>query len=407
MLLIQGQRGADVLAYSESLESVSFTSTSTEVLRGLGYWLFYIRDVFGATTTASLDYLASVRVMVVRRRPARRGAVRPGVDHLAASPLRRPADRSGHRARRRRPPDRRSVSADVGLRSATARAGWRWHCAAVRGRVPVLVLGLALSAASLVAACGSIRLPSRRARPANRGHGARSCHRGRRARGRQPPVAAQRRVRRSGARTRPGSTAGVARRRRAPRRAARDGYRVLQLPGSEFGAFRWGYTVDQPLPALTERPLVTRDLLPLGSAAAMDLVFALDDRFQDGVVDVAAIAPIARLLGVDTIWVADDVAFDRFRLARPRSSTICSRVTRRGGRRPAAGRAVRRAGPERGTDRRRSTSSPSATRAWVHRSPTVSLVGVDSPVATIRAKDDVGGACRAVATGSSTPPPPA
>ena len=95
------------------------------------------------------------------------------------------------------------------------------------------------------------------------------------------------------------------------------GYRVLQLPGGEFGAFRWGYTVDQPLPALTERPLLTRDLLPLGSAAAMDLVFALDDRFQDGVVDVDAIAPIARLLGVDTIWVADDVAFDRFRLARP------------------------------------------------------------------------------------------
>ena len=54
MLMIQGKRGADVLAYSESLESVSFTSTSTEVLRGLGYWLFYIRDAFGATTTASL-----------------------------------------------------------------------------------------------------------------------------------------------------------------------------------------------------------------------------------------------------------------------------------------------------------------------------------------------------------------
>ena len=48
---------------------------------------------------------------------------------------------------------------------------------------------------------------------------------------------------------------------------APDGYRVLQLPGAEFGAFRWGYTVDPPLPGLTERPLVTRDLLPLGSAA--------------------------------------------------------------------------------------------------------------------------------------------
>ena len=42
-VVIQGRRGADVLAYSESLESVSFTSTSTEVWRGLGYWLTYIR----------------------------------------------------------------------------------------------------------------------------------------------------------------------------------------------------------------------------------------------------------------------------------------------------------------------------------------------------------------------------
>ena len=78
----------------------------------------------------------------------------------------------------------------------------------------------------------------------------------------------------------------------------------------------------------------------------MDLVFALDDRFQDGVVDVAAIAPIARLLGVDTIWVADDVAFDRFRLARP--EIVDDLLTGAGarGRRPAPGRAVRRAGTE-------------------------------------------------------------
>ena len=64
MLVIQGRRGADVLAYSESLESVSFTSTATEVLRGLGYWLFYIRDAFGATTSSSLDHLSSVKIIV-------------------------------------------------------------------------------------------------------------------------------------------------------------------------------------------------------------------------------------------------------------------------------------------------------------------------------------------------------
>ena len=65
MLLIQGRYGADVLAYSESLASVSFTSTSTEVVRGLGYWLFYIRDGFGATTAASLDYLVSGGIIAV------------------------------------------------------------------------------------------------------------------------------------------------------------------------------------------------------------------------------------------------------------------------------------------------------------------------------------------------------
>ncbi len=63
MLVIQGRRGADVLAYSESLESVSFTSTSPEVWRGLGYWLFYVRDAYAATTTAARDYMVSGRLI--------------------------------------------------------------------------------------------------------------------------------------------------------------------------------------------------------------------------------------------------------------------------------------------------------------------------------------------------------
>ncbi|MDQ3737974.1 MAG: DUF3367 domain-containing protein, partial [Actinomycetota bacterium] len=99
------------------------------------------------------------------------------------------------------------------------------------------------------------------------------------------------------------------------------GYRVFQLPGQEFGAFRWGYTVDPPLPGLTERPLVTRDLLPLGSPPAMDLLFALDDRFQDAVIEPRAIAPVSRLFGADTIWVTNDAAFDRFRTPRPEVMT--------------------------------------------------------------------------------------
>ena len=68
---------------------------------------------------------------------------------------------------------------------------------------------------------------------------------------------------------------------------------------------------------MTDKPLVTRDLLPLGSAAAMDLLYALDDRFQSGTVEPDVDRPVARLLGADTVWVTGDAAFDRFRTARP------------------------------------------------------------------------------------------
>ena len=62
----------------------------------------------------------------------------------------------------------------------------------------------------------------------------------------------------------------------------------MQLPGAEFGAFRWGYTVDPPLPGLTDeavdhpRPAAARI-----SPGAMDLLYALDDRAQADTLDPA------------------------------------------------------------------------------------------------------------------------
>lgn len=315
MLVIQGRHGADVLAYSESLEAVSFTSTSTEVTRGLGYWLFYVRDAYAATTTASIDHLASGRTILLGWI-----VILVGFAGIAAC----------------RWPHRRFAALLVGagivlgvgvhpiddpspLMSLLVGDGEGGLALALRSStraVPVLLLGVALGAAQVVM---RVRLPASRHEP--------DLERDALVRMGVATVIGLVAIAALPALRTGGFVDEALERDPAPPRAWMDavaeldrrdaGYRVLQVPGTEFGAFQWGYTVDQPLPALTERALITRDLLPLGSAPAMDLAFALDDRFQSDTIEPEAVEAVARLMGVDTIWISGDVAYDRFRLARP------------------------------------------------------------------------------------------
>lgn len=300
-LVLQGRYGADVLPFSESLRDVSSTATSAEVWRGLGYWLFYVRDPYAATTTASLRYLSSTPAIVVsfllptvcllglvwirwaHRRFAAALVVVGGVLAVGVHPI---DDRSLLM--------RALAGSDDGGLALALRSSTR--------ALPVLFLGLALAAGSFVEA---IPRPTHRRASAFvvgalvllnlPGLWTGAFVDPALERDQDPPAAWIE------AADALGGTEG----------------RVLMVPGVEFGAYRWGYTVDQPVPGLTDAPLVTRDLLPLGSAPAMDLLFALDDRIQEGVAEARSLAPIARLLGADTIWSTNDVAFDRFRTARP------------------------------------------------------------------------------------------
>ncbi|MBI4936268.1 MAG: DUF3367 domain-containing protein [Actinobacteria bacterium] len=305
MLRAQGAHGADVLAYSESLQATSLTSVSTETLRGLGYWLFYVRDPYAFTTTASQVYMESGRVIAISflvvvlcaaglaftRWSQRRYAallvfvgivLAVGVHPIDnASPLMSPLAENS-----------RSALA-LAIRSSTR-------------ALPMSILGFALGVGALVTALSATRFRLRALTPAfvvllavvnlpalfDGGLVDPALERDQ-----DPPAAWQQ------AADDLSSTSSE--------------YRVLQLPGSEFGAFRWGYTVDPPLPGMTTKPLATRDLLPLGSAGAMDLLYALDDRVQSRTLDPDAVASVARFLGVDTIWLANDLAFDRFRTPRP------------------------------------------------------------------------------------------
>ncbi|MGZ4723620.1 MAG: alpha-(1-_3)-arabinofuranosyltransferase domain-containing protein, partial [Ilumatobacteraceae bacterium] len=309
MLAVRSRHGADVLSYSETLEAVSFTSVSTETLRGLGYWLFYIRDPFGFATSASVDYLQSVPIIVAgfalliccvagialtrwsQRRYAAMLVFVGIVLAVGVHPIAHPSPLMSRLATS----SRSTVS--LAIRSSTR-------------ALPLSNLGLALGAGALVTAASAV-IARKRPRlrivaplliiglavanlPALFDGGFVDPAL---ARDENPPAA----WRQAAATLDAGSMEN----------------RVMQLPGAEFGAYRWGYTVDPPLPGLTAKPLITRDLLPLGSPGLMDLLYALDDRAQSNTLDPASIAPVARLFGADTIFVSNDMALDRFRTPRP------------------------------------------------------------------------------------------
>lgn len=312
MLVVQSRHGAAVLDFSETLEDVSRNSTGSEVLRTLGYWLFYQRDPIGPTTTASLPYLISLRTMFVSYLVPLVGLV--GLGLVSWSQRRYAAMLIGAGmvlAIGVHPID--SPSPLMSLLTNDDESGLALALRSSTRAVPVLLLGIALGAGALVAALPPRPLAAaiqpvtlRRVAAATLGLLAVV----------NLPIVTDR-----------GFVDQAIDRDQDPPPYWRDaadridtragGSRVLQLPGAEFGSFRWGHTTDQPIVGLGSTPLVTRDLLPLGSAAAMDLVFALDDRVQEGTIEVEAVPPIARLLGAGTILLTNDMAFERYRTARP------------------------------------------------------------------------------------------
>ena len=299
---VQSRYGIDILSYTETLEAVSSTSIAPETVRGLGYWLNYIRDHAQATTDAARPYHTNLALLLTSYTLALIGLVGLALvkcngRRFAAAlllvgtvlavgvyPLSHPAPLFSAVA------DNTRSTLALALRSSTR-------------ALPMVMLALALGTAALVGtvgpisrqrvAAGSVALLAIVNLPALWTGGLVDRFL---TRDQQPPSAWQLAV------------------------AAMDGdanTRVWQLPGAEFGAFRWGYTVDPPFPGLSSQPFISRDLQPLGSPAAMDLLYALDDRFQNGVVEADSIAAVARLFGVETIWVAGDMAFERFRTPRP------------------------------------------------------------------------------------------
>jgi hypothetical protein len=308
-LLVESGHGVDVLAYTETLEQVSTTSTANEVLRGLGYWLFYGTEARAPNVGAASDLLESTAVLLA-------GYLLAGLAVVAAFAL-----RWRHRA---------VVVALVLVGTVVAVGAYPTSDPSLLGRayrsvaetssiamalrsstraVPLVVLGLALvlgiavnvlvtqrrvlglGAAAIVVALVLAGAPalftgeyvdSRFSRPSEIPAYWREAARALDAEGRDT--------------------------------------RVLEIPGMQFAAYRWGITYETPiLPTLLERPSVAREQIPYGSPAAADLLSAFDRRIQEGTLEPTSIAPLARLISAGTVLLRSDLEYERYAAPRPRA----------------------------------------------------------------------------------------
>ena len=314
-LWAQSGYGLNILKFTESLRVVSLSSLPSEVLRGLGYWFFYGIDRIGHWTEASVPYTQNLALLAVsfalptlalfaagcirwRHRTYFVMLTVVGVAvAVGANPYDDPSIFGGlfksfaetssfglalRSTSRAVPLVALGLAVLIGVGVNAASAAWQGRGREVSG---VPLRGLVL--AGLIIVLAVVNLPALW--------------------------------------TGAFYTQDLTRDEAIPQYwtdaiAALDAQphdtRVLEVPGADFAAYRWGQTVDPITPGLMDRPYVARELVPWGSAASADLLNALDRRLQEGVLDPSAIAPIARLMSVGSVVYRADLQTDRFDLAR-------------------------------------------------------------------------------------------
>ncbi|MEO5839394.1 MAG: alpha-(1-_3)-arabinofuranosyltransferase family protein, partial [Acidimicrobiales bacterium] len=301
---IGGKYGLPILAVTESVRATSSSTSAAEIIRGLGYWFFYGRDPgrpwldgiappyqtsrLLIAVTFALPVIALFLAASLRWRARHYFALLIAIGTVIAvgafaSPTRTPAGAAFENASRQ-------SNLVLSLRN-TQRAA------------PLVALGLAAFLAA-----GLSALSRRHLRVA----GASTliivvfvC-------GALP------------AQWREGLIAPRFSRREIPqywldatRALDRGEGRILELPGIDFASYRWGHTLDPITPGLVDRPVIARELVPVGSAPGVSLLGALDRSIQEGWFEPATLAIVARLLGATDIVIRNDLEYERYRTVRP------------------------------------------------------------------------------------------
>ncbi|HVF33551.1 MAG TPA: alpha-(1-_3)-arabinofuranosyltransferase family protein [Acidimicrobiales bacterium] len=308
-LVVQGRFGVNVLEYSETVSTVAATSLASEVVRGLGYWFFYGGDKTGPWNRHVLAYagdvwlltasfaapgLALVATTLFRWRH-RAFFVALTVVGVAASVGAYPYD------------DPSPLGALVKGFATSSTAGLAMR--STPRAVPLVVLGLAvLTGGAVHALLGRSR---RRAVLA----------------GGLVVVTAAVAIAPlwtgdllDPALLRDEAVPAYWEEAAAHLDGRRDRTRAVEVPGIDFASYRWGQTLDPITPGLMDRPYAARELIPLGSPATADLLNAFDRRFQEGLVDPEALAPVLRRMAAGDLVLRSDLQFERYLTPRPRAT---------------------------------------------------------------------------------------
>lgn len=301
-LLIESRFGIDVLASSETLETVTLTTTAPEILRGLGYWFLYGRDAVAPYLDAGRTYMATwvlpasflpvllaapaAAVARWRRRTTYLALLIVGsVLAIGAHPYANPSAfgslftsiLEGSDVARAL----RSISRITPLVALAVAVLLGVGVTALQRRAPSF--GRIAAWSALLAIALAIA-----------------------------PLWTGQLI--SSTRTRPETIPTRWRAATSSLDEAETNTRVLELPGIDFAAYRWGYTNDSITRGLMDRPTVAREVVPYGTQPSVDLVTALDRRVQERTFDPDALPEIARLLAASSILVRGDVQSSRYDL---------------------------------------------------------------------------------------------
>ncbi|HTO00200.1 MAG TPA: alpha-(1-_3)-arabinofuranosyltransferase family protein, partial [Microthrixaceae bacterium] len=305
-LALQGTHGIPILRYTETYETVASAAFAPDLLRGLGYWFFYGQDGLGAWTASSvtmiqapfalaLSYLLPglgfVGVLLTRWRNRAFFAVIVVVG-LVISIGSHPWD---------------SPSPYGAIFKAWSRSDMGLSFRSTPRAVPLIALGMSVFLGAGIAAL--TRWRPRLHRPLAAALLILICLN-------QIALFRGQMVDRNLLRDEnlPDYRVDAA-------EALSDGdrsTRVMEIPGIDFAAYRWGNTVDPVTPGMTDREYVARELIPYGSPPSADLLNDVDSPFQAGRSDPSTLAPLSRLMGVGDIMFRADLQFERYLTPRPR-----------------------------------------------------------------------------------------